>query len=502
MSLIGTLWLATCFAGPAEGPPPVDTAHRAFRIPLDLPEARTSGYSAVRIYYSRDQGKTWNLHAEGSLKMENVTFRAEQEGEYWFVLALVNKNGSQIPDKLEEAEPGLKVHVDATRPKLTLKPVRNKAGRHGLRWECSDDRLDPSTFRLAVWGGETAGWKHQPVPARGNLIWFDEGTNYPRIQGTVRDRAGNAAVLEIHIEGNSFWKETPARFALADEPAPATAVAKKESEANPVTSAGADAARRGANDPTPLIAPTVVASENPIQQVAHLQPEASETMTADSPAVATPAAGKAILSKSRRVTVNYEVDAGAPTAGLVELWGTKDRGESWQKIAVDEDRASPIEAELPEEGSWGLRIVVARGEPGGSQPGPGMIPQLTVEVDSQPPTIELAQPRVEEGSVSIHWSALDKNLMANGVDIFAGPSPRGPWKRIGAKLEAQGDMAWDYRGDEATGSAYIRLLARDQAGNVATALSPRLLLPTAPESGRITQAEPKPETKQPQAGHE
>ena len=196
---------------------PVFSPQRTFRIPLDLTSEERSGLSAICLYVSEDEGRTWVRHSIGDPSMDVITFRAKQDGEYWFTVALVNREGRQVPEDVRTVEPGLKVTVDTQKPEMTLRAIRNKSGRRGIAWTLEDAHIIDSSLRLAVWNEKSKTWEpfeiRHPEEKR---AWFSEDENFTKIQGLVADRAGNERVIQVEVYGEQFTKQDIDVFALSE----------------------------------------------------------------------------------------------------------------------------------------------------------------------------------------------------------------------------------------------------------------------------------------------
>ena len=141
-------------------------------------------------------------------------------------------------------------------------------------------------------------------------------------------------------------------------------------------------------------APTTPAAEAPIQKVAGTDVAVLPTAPSPKTAPATIAAKHTgmpvhhLLVNSPRVFLEYRIEqTGASGVGKVEVWCTRDKGQSWQKISEDRDRQSPAEVNLAGDGVYGLTLVVSNGLGFGAQPpAPGDAPDWWIEVDSTPPS--------------------------------------------------------------------------------------------------------------------
>src|SRR4029077_13068468 len=92
---------------------------------------------------------------------------------------------------------------------------------------------------------------------------------------------------------------------------------------------------------------------------------------------------------SPQVFLNYVVDQatiGASGVGKMEIYASRDRGQSWQKVAEEKQLKNPAEVVLPGEGVFGLKLVASNGRGFGAQsPRPGESSDWWVEVDTTEP---------------------------------------------------------------------------------------------------------------------
>ncbi len=182
-----------------------------------------------------------------------------------------------------------------------------------------------------------------------------------------------------------------------------------------------------------------------------------------------------------RLSLEYQIEqAGASGVGKVEIWITRDRGQSWQRLCEDADRRSPVEVDLPGEGLFGLSLVASNGRGfGGNPPTTGDQPDWWIEVDLTKPMAELLSVRPvsdEDGSaLLINWMARDKNLNRDPIDLFFAPTREGPWHPIAKGLGNLSQYRWNVP-TEAGARAFIRLVVHDQGGNTAIVETPQPIL--------------------------
>ena len=141
-----------------------------------------------------------------------------------------------------------------------------------------------------------------------------------------------------------------------------------------------------------------------------------------------------------------------------------------------------LKVDLPGEGVYGLYLVVKSGAGlGKAAPKNGDFPQLRVEVDTTAPLANLFQPKPDASQQNVlvlTWSASDRNLAPNPITLEWTEDNKGAWKSIARDLPNTGSHPLP---PGTTGSygwtlpagippkVYLRLVARDKAGNFAVA---------------------------------
>ncbi len=175
--------------------------------------------------------------------------------------------------------------------------------------------------------------------------------------------------------------------------------------------------------------------------------------------------------------IDYQVDrAGTFGISRVELWGTRDGGRSWRRLAIDSDNVSPIRASVPEPGDYGLRIVVeTAGGLDPRTPRPGDRPELTLRVDTELPTAQLMDVRQGEAYFADHliitWQASDADLSETPISLSYSSRANGPWIPLATGLANSGRYSWRLQ-RHLPGQIFLQLEATDRAGNVASATTP------------------------------
>lgn len=221
---------------------------------------------------------------------------------------------------------------------------------------------------------------------------------------------------------------------------------------------------------SPSAGPSLLALPPVSQASAAAMPAVTPVDTAASPTHSPSSPPK--LVGSRTFALEYDLDdTGRDGIARVELWGTRDGGQTWNRYTVDDDNRSPLIATVDSEGLYGFKILVQpAGGPPINPPRVGDEPELWVSVDLHRPTVELTSIERGEGNLSdhliLHWRAQDNNLEARPISLFFSSRPTGPWSAVATNLENTGDYAWRVE-RYVPSRIYLRIEARDTAGNLA-----------------------------------
>ena len=200
-----------------------------------------------------------------------------------------------------------------------------------------------------------------------------------------------------------------------------------------------------------------------------------------------------------QVMLEYELKRVGPSGiGGIEVWLTKDDGETWEPFAADEDvqsgavnRRQQRKFDLRDagdrpfaDGIYGLSLVVKNRAGMGKKPRPGDAPELRIEIDTQLPDAQLFMPIADPQNpdhVMIKWSAKDKNLIDRPICLEYAVRPDGDWQPIKLDLEntgrftndrVTGDFSWKVPANTPV-QVYLRMRVRDKAGNERVLVTPQ-----------------------------
>lgn len=439
---------------------PVFTNKGRFRIPyqLDADEIKRLGATEIQLHVSTNGGRNWRLVDSVPPVAGKFTFDAVGDGEYTFAVRTVDRDGELHPPG--PLTSGLVVTVDTAAPSLQLEVEASAGGEVTVRWQADDIHLDIDSLRLEHLDATTLGWQPMQVVATesGETSWTVTARGAIRVRGSIADTAGNEAVAEAEA---LIAMETEAPIA----PDPSLLQ-------GPIAGNTTDSPE--ASNPIDRSLPSINPNGNPISRPVSANPSQNPEVT--QPRWNHSSASQAV-SSVRRVNsttfqIGYELDDVGPSGvSSVELYLTEDEGRKWYHYGVDEDGQSPFRLTVPDDGTYGFAIRVRSGVGlAHNPPQPGERPELVVVVDRQPPEATILPLKQGEGSspnqLVIEWTLTDDALAEHPVALYFAERPTGPWQPITGWQPNTGQYTWNF-GPDLPKQVYIRLEARDAAGNIA-----------------------------------
>ncbi len=187
---------------------------------------------------------------------------------------------------------------------------------------------------------------------------------------------------------------------------------------------------------------------------------------------------------TRRLRVDFELRAGDAALTDVALWYSSDRGATWLRAPTDGGVASPVQWTAPDDGLFGLYLVVAnRAGASSPPPGAGVAPQQWVVVDTLAPRVQALSVRPQAGfeahrRIELRWNVEDEHLADRPIDLAFRADEGSPIESIETNLRNTGRYVWNAPRDLG-GAVRIRITARDRAGNAAGSWFPAVELTNA-----------------------
>jgi hypothetical protein len=490
------------------------------QLPIQLEDKYRPLLQEIQLWCKESPAAPWTLRDKAPPTQTAFNFQAPKDGEYFFTMVTVDRQGKCVPADIAKEEPAMAVVVDTQAPQLEPTLVGSLPEGHVIQCDVQDAHLDPARTRMQYQTADKVFRDLEPAQDRPNTWCIPAQAN---ITGQLRffasDLAGNVTTRECTLAQLSTpAKSTPAKSAQAGLPiappiaplAGAPLVMPGEKLGHSAPAVEPKIQMPGAEKPVgPALLPgnlaaspgigntqgTTVPQAPPLQQAVSKSGEPaasppiklvggmSNALPAQEPVMpqvlpgnvqtaTVPKQGAPVqhmLVNNARVFLDYRIEKAGPSGvGRVEIWCTRDSGQSWQKLGEDHNRKSPAEALLPGDGTYGLTLVVSNGLGFGAQPpAAGDTPDWWIEVDTTRPAAQLTSVRLapEDGpAVHVGWTSQDRNLGTGPAELSYAVSRQGPWLSIAKNLKADGEFRWLPPTDIGP-QAFLRLTVRDLAGN-------------------------------------
>ena len=447
-----------------------------FKIPFrfDADELEQLGAREVELLESRDQGVTWKSRDRVSPAAGKFQYEATETGSYWFCLKLIDRDRKAHPST--PAKAGLKVFVDLDLPEVNLQLSQRSPGTVQIAWSVEDAAIELNTLRLKIRQPQRE-WKEQTIrrAATGSEDIRVDGTGMFEAELSVADLAGNETVAAKQLRiRSSNASPAPTREKIAVKQRDPGGDRLEMASQFPGTR------RRTAQEVAPEPALARNAPVNPANEPGSRPTNLRRTATSDlrvtEPRVSPPRTVRHV--NTLQFELKYRLrDVDSDERIPVELWMTADGGASWQLAGRDDDGSSPMQVAVDQPGEYGVQLAW-RSRSGRAMPRPqdGTAPRDLFIVDRRAPELELLgvqSARSTRGQVvTIRWKAADEHFGERPLRLLWSTSAQGPWDEAMNEIPNDGEVAWQPAA-HVPETVYVRLEARDLAGNLRIAESGR-----------------------------
>lgn len=546
------------------------TNKRNHEIPVAIQESARSEIREMLLYASSDQGRSWQQAGAIPSSKDRFVFYAPGDGTYWFQVAFVNRLGVQMPDDkaIMKGEPQQKMVIDTLQPVIKAFRAQRVGDDVFVSWEVQEDHPDLGRdgCRLAYQVKDSLSGTWTPIPIQTGLqgkTSFRPGTNQAVVvQLTVRDLAANQSYSLAEVAGTiaaagfinpQGGRQPPVAYAGGSPQANAVLPSVPEGIAIPKPTLD-DVNKTIVPPPPPGDHKALSANPGGVFVPPPLKEFATEKVVADSrmppppdpvkvaprdpqlppvPGRIQPTASDGILDgkalapatpprkplpmlqyvNQQLVKLQYEIKRHGPSGiGGIQVWLTRDDGETWSPFAEVKDIHNEAvhgrqerdfefrdKYDMPfPDGVYGLILVVKNRAGMGREPRPGDAPEIRIEIDTKPPLAQLFKPVPDPqnpNQLLLKWSAQDKNLADAPIHLEYADKREGPWQPIELNLKntgryvnqvVTGDYTWKVPAG-APVQVYLRLRVRDKAGNesVAVTAEPQFIDLIEPEGALV-----------------
>ncbi len=459
---------------------PLVTNVGRFEIPFDVeadPGQQPEGFAV--LFGSQDGGRNWEKLNTVPAASGSFTFSAPRDGRYSFAIRTTDAQGN-LQQAIQGSAPELDVVVDTVAPEIRLDLLDVGTGQVLINWVTKDAAVVPQTLMIEFADGTDGRWKPVPLTAAasGQTSILAHAGSVVSVRSAVQDAAGNQGetstqlVLKSPVAAGNVVPGNQSSPSIAAPLGPSPFPGLNPSTSGPSITVGSINAATG----SPQMQ-TGDASGGFVQP----QPTYSSSPVVSSGLLTTvPAQEASFQSAAGAQVVNHHIfdleyqvdDVGPSGVSAVELFVTEDGGQHWFTYGNDDDVRSPVLIDTRGEGTFGFAVRVRNGLGfADDAPQPGQAPEMVVTVDESLPMIELAQPTMRTdgfGTIQLLWHVREQNPASTPVRLEYAAAPNGPWTPVFDWQFDQSGYQWGVRPGTPT-QLYFRLLARDAAGNVATA---------------------------------
>jgi hypothetical protein len=507
----GTLTLALLALIPVGLPADVAPMNSLnFKIPISVAAGQRDKIKELLLFYSDDEGRTWHQTASAGPEKDAFVFSAPKDGLYWFNICVIDPQGNREPPDIYQSPPAQKVLVDTLKPAVRITSAQWQGDEIVVNWQIQEEHPDLATLKLEYHTPDAPVLLWYPAPVTQGLSGQSHfRVNQPGpvdLRMQMSDLAGNSGTAQTEVAARPFNTQVIAASAQTSGSVPALPPSSTTIPPVPAWPESAVSVPNRTSDRPPSFEPAALTTTTPRavpepawgSQPAPAGPPA-RTFSADpGPRYLAPApstAGNTFgtsptwtrssnvpmqITNTTQVDLDYEVTKyGQSGIGSVELYVSQDDGRVWRRFADDPDCKPPMHVNLPGEGVYGLRLVVrSRAGLGGRAPQDGDLPQMRLKVDTTLPLVKLMPPQPDprrHNALVLQWSCNDDDLALNPITLQWAERPDGPWQNIAADLANINHYTWQL----ASGmpfKVYLRVLARDQAGNVGVDETPEAVL--------------------------
>lgn len=475
------------------------------QLPIEYARDKKDTIRELLLFSSTDQGQQWQQVGVALPGRDSFfKFTPPADGLYWVNMVTVDKSGNRTPADLRTAKPALKILIDTKKPVLTIRSAEKVGDVVTVSWLAKDANPDWATFALEQSADAGKTWKivaTRPEPDGTAQFKALPGANFVRIR--LADLAKNESEMVKEITTTTIAAkpdENVTRTGGTGEPAsgiqlPPVAGPDRRSNQGETTPEGPSVG--GVIAPTDRIPPAPATPAAPTGTERNYSPVRDPlALPANELGTGTPIKNPIGLPQAQLINVTsfklaYDVeDKGASGISRAEVWVTRDEGRNWVNWQTIEKPESPLVIDLARhergkpgdapkiEGIYGIKIVLRSGAGlSRGEPKPGDIPDLRVEVDTTAPLVKFFEPTADptsKDSLILRWQAQDPNLADNPITLEWSDGPAGPWSPIAGdarggltRLANTGSYTWRLPSNFPVHKVYLRVTARDNAGNIA-----------------------------------
>lgn len=169
-------------------------------LPIRMDESARSLVQEIHLYVKEQPSGTWILRDKGNSTHQVFRFQAPRDGEYWFNMVTVDKQGRSFPKDLQKEAPGLIVVIDTQKPEVELTNFGEAPEGQLVHCSIKDANIDNARVRFLFQGGDKIFRPLDPMPGRQGVYCIPrQAVSTGLVRFVVEDLAGNQTVCEEHV---------------------------------------------------------------------------------------------------------------------------------------------------------------------------------------------------------------------------------------------------------------------------------------------------------------
>ena len=172
---------------------------------------------------------------------------------------------------------------------------------------------------------------------------------------------------------------------------------------------------------------------------------------------------------SSRVLIGYKVAADADPVTQVELWYSRDRGQTWHKAPQVDKLQNPITFDAPGDGLYGFYIALRSARASMPPPKSRDMAHRWVRVDRTVPAVQVLSLSPDDRfdlnrEIHIRWVAEDDSFSGRPVSLHYRTGETRSFQPIADSLATDGSYRWTVP-EDVSGRVEVKVSATDQAEN-------------------------------------
>jgi hypothetical protein len=305
---------------------PAITAHllnkHTIQLPIQLEERFRPLVKEIQLYYKEHPSAPWTLRDKALPTQASFTFKASHDGEYFFMMATIDRQGRCSPTDVAHEPPAMAVVLDTQKPKCEMVFVETVPEGQLVQCDVVDAHPDPSRTRVQYQTADKVFHDMEPLPDRPNVYCIPAQANTTgQLRAYVADLAGNFGTRECAIE----QLPTPVR-AVQHSPAQPKTVAQAPAAAPTSSPAATD---------QKLLGPQLALPEKGAPAEQHTGPAKQATPAAMPAVSSTPVtSAQAASAPATSAQAASLAAASAPAASAAAASGPAPAGSPTRQIGV------------------------------------------------------------------------------------------------------------------------------------------------------------------------